>query len=349
MVASERVNTNFQGEAVAPDGAVWTVDYYFGTLDRFTAAGKHEQFPISQFYPSGIALGAGGDLWINENGGAARLARATQRGAITFFNLPPLQFAEGGLVAGPDNSVWFTEQMAIGRITPRGTVTQFASNGCSTASNGIAVGSDGRLWYGGACPGNPNVVFALAPATGHQVSYPISPSVRLAAAGIVAGPDGALWFTSAQNGGHLGRITTAGSITAYKVLPGQFPAFSASAQNIAVGPDRKDLVYPGPGNSVGPGQHRPPLARCGPPRSAADIRPDVQPSNRTRRTHVDDRGESDLHLPRPLASPSSNRVCARRSRARLPRDRLTGPFRVLRDRIDSARRGCRSAVLRASR
>jgi len=48
---------------------------------------------------------------------------------------------------------------------------------------------------------------------------------------LVAGPDGALWFTE-DNGNHIGRITTAGSITEFAV-----PTPSAGPNALAAGPD----------------------------------------------------------------------------------------------------------------
>jgi len=245
IVAVAPVNTNFQGMTIGPDRTVWTVDYYFGTLDRFTPDGRRTTFPLGNFFPTGIAFGVDGNFWIN---GESQIVRATPRGKLTSFAIPSGQLAYGGIIRGPRGDVWFTEESDVGAITPDGVVTDYPSAACSPAGNGIATGADGRLWFGAACPGAPSRMFALDPANGKLESWAIASSLRLSPAGIVAGPDGALWFTSNQNGGYLGRITTHGKLTRYHVLEGKYPAYSYAAQDIAVGPDRhvwyvRDLGY----------------------------------------------------------------------------------------------------------
>ena len=52
----------------------------------------------------------------------------------------------GGITAGPDGNVWFTERSAdrIGRITPSGQIVEFAL-AAGADPNDITAGSDGNV------------------------------------------------------------------------------------------------------------------------------------------------------------------------------------------------------------
>ncbi len=68
-------------------------------------------------------------------------AVAARPGTITIFPAP----TAGGLTAGPDGNVWFTETTGIGRITPSGTITTFPAP--VDGDVGITAGSDGNIWF----------------------------------------------------------------------------------------------------------------------------------------------------------------------------------------------------------
>ena len=55
----------------------------------------------------------------------------------------------GGIAAGADGNVWFTEGVGnkIGRITPTGTITEFTIPTASSGPLGIAAGADGNVWF----------------------------------------------------------------------------------------------------------------------------------------------------------------------------------------------------------
>ena len=116
--------------------------------------------------------------------------------------------AAGGIVAGPDRNLWFTESVAnrIGRITLNGDITEFPIPSPGSGPFGhrgrarwqplvhrAAAGKIGRITTAG-------VVTEFALAAGEQEPGSLS---------IVAGPDGNLWFTEAR-GARIGRITTGG-------------------------------------------------------------------------------------------------------------------------------------------
>ncbi len=65
----------------------------------------------------------------------------------------------GGITAGPDGNLWFTEgfgvpagspelaRAAIGRITLEGAITEFPLPQADSAPVGITAGPDGNLWF----------------------------------------------------------------------------------------------------------------------------------------------------------------------------------------------------------
>ncbi len=56
----------------------------------------------------------------------------------------------GGITAGPDGALWFTNTGnggSIGRITTAGAVTNYTGTGISDPVDMIAAGTDGALWF----------------------------------------------------------------------------------------------------------------------------------------------------------------------------------------------------------
>ncbi len=127
----------------------------------------------------------------------------------------PLTTRFGGITAGPDGALWFTEQTSMpfpnqaGRITTLGATTEYPVLTCECAGpNGIAPGPDGALWFG------QGVDVGRITTAGAVTGYLVPNSFNIY--GIVTGPDGALWFTDAFLN-FIGRITTEGAVTTYPV------------------------------------------------------------------------------------------------------------------------------------
>jgi streptogramin lyase len=203
--------------------------------------------------PDGITTGSDGNLWFTETG-ADRIGRMTPAGVLTEFPLPAVTISPGStsprpgpteITSGPDGALWFTGIPGeLGRITTAGVVTEFAvSAGTSSTPvtlSGITAGPDGAVWFTGI-PGEigrittSGVVTEFAvpdipPPAGSAAGIP-GPPATLAA--ITVGPDSALWFTGVP--GEVGRITTAGVVTEFKV-----PDIYGSVQvlgAITTGPD----------------------------------------------------------------------------------------------------------------
>lgn len=138
----------------------------------------------------------------------------------------------GGITAGPDGALWFTDHTSldipnqVGRITTSGAITEYRLAACGCTPGGIVTGSDGALWFA------EGTRIGRITTGGSVTAYAIPNAVDLG--GITAGPDGALWFTDTQTD-LIGRITTAGAISQFQV-----PSHSESPDgidSITAGPD----------------------------------------------------------------------------------------------------------------
>jgi hypothetical protein len=98
------------------------------------AVGADPTLILSSDYP--VTLGRDGALYYPERGsdGRLRIFRVMPSGARTVFaTLPaatesgPLQWLNG-IAAGPDGSIFYTENRAVRRITPQGTLSTVVSN-----------------------------------------------------------------------------------------------------------------------------------------------------------------------------------------------------------------------------
>ena len=133
-----------------------------------------------------------------------------------------------GIVVGSDGALWFTNSGSdsIGRITTGGAITAYTGTGIATPE-GIALGSDGALWFTNHQSwtiGRITTTGVVSIYTGDGVTGPQA---------IAAGPDGALWFVNTQYFPSIGRITTAGKVTAnYPLTSGYYPYY------LVAGPDK---------------------------------------------------------------------------------------------------------------
>ena len=163
----------------------------------------------------------------------------------------------GGIAAGPDGNVWYTEfstsptpphnpsSAAIGRITPSGVVTHFpipvgTAVDIGNPAVGIAAGPDGNLWI---TRQRANTIGRLA-TDGVLTEFAI-PTPASLPGDITAGPDGNLWFVELGTG-KIGRITTAGIVTEFSI-----PVAGALPSDIAAGPDGNLWFTDNGSNGVG--------------------------------------------------------------------------------------------------
>jgi streptogramin lyase len=168
----------------------------------------------------------------------------------------------GGITAGPDGNLWFTETdlaatpspSKIGRITPKGVVTEFPVSPTNALLGSITAGPDGNLWFvefvlrSSEPTAGPSKIGRITP-NGALTEFPIYASAEGPPEDIVAGPDGNLWFTELE--GHIEKITPNGVITEFSLPSGQ------RLFGITGGPDgnlwftETDLVAPPSPSRVG--------------------------------------------------------------------------------------------------
>jgi streptogramin lyase len=124
--------------------------------------------------------------------------------AISEFPIPtPSSLPVGGMTAGPDGNLWFTEEERnqIGRITPSGTITEFAIPTPNSDPQGIAAARDGNLWF---TESGASQIGRITPSgTITEFTIPAFTSEPLE---ITAGPDGNLWFTE-SSANEIGQLT----------------------------------------------------------------------------------------------------------------------------------------------
>jgi virginiamycin B lyase len=133
--------------------------------------------------------------------GWAGTSSARAQGGFEEFPVPN---AAGGIVAGPDGDLWFTEpaNQAIGEIGTSGSLTEHPINDVASAPDRITVGPDGALW----ASDNAGPIRRIA-TNGQVTSFP-TPN-QSATHGITRGPDEQVWYT-ARDANLVGRMTTAG-------------------------------------------------------------------------------------------------------------------------------------------
>ena len=175
------------GLALGPDGALWIADPGTESVERYVPGGTPEPHTTSPpAHPASIVSGPGDSLWFTDTYRGA-IGQVSTAGAVSERLIENgSSFGEFGfsgpygIAAGPEEALWFTEQNTgrIGRITTSGQLTEYA------------IPNPGDLPTG--------AIGAPAPRR------------------IVYGPEGAFWFTDPGDGS-IGRITTAGQVTEYKI------------------------------------------------------------------------------------------------------------------------------------
>jgi virginiamycin B lyase len=169
--------------------------------------------------------------------GTAILSFAAPR--VSEFPILTPGSAAHGIVAGPDNAMWFAERNGnnIGRLAvdaaPGTSPVEFPVGGLSPNPEFLALGSDGNIWFTESGNGT---IGRITPAT-HAVSSFVTPwTVKNLTTsvpwGIAAGPDRNLWFTE-QCGNNVA------SINPNTQQFHEYPASTTAAElgQIAAGPD----------------------------------------------------------------------------------------------------------------
>jgi streptogramin lyase len=171
--------------------------------------------------------------------------------AIAYTTLPSLLLNR--LTIGPDSALWFTvlpfprpgagSGGLLGRLTTARNLSLLPLPDCNNCSPfAIATGPDRALWFSES---NPNRL-SRATTGGAVTEFKLNEY----AAGLATGADGALWFNEIGDERRIGRLTTSGSLTEYRV-PTQFVPGIEIAGNIAAGPDGALWFTEGGPNKIG--------------------------------------------------------------------------------------------------
>jgi len=224
---------------VAADGRIWFTESSGNRIGSMNPDGSGvQEFPLPHpdSGPRILARGGDGNLWFSEHTGN-RIARITQDGAITEWDIPTPNSQPRAIALGADGNIWFGMFAAgkIGRITPAGVITEFIPPTADSGPRALAAGADGNIWFSEY---KANRIGRLTPK-GEFTEFPL-PRPNSGPGDITMGPDGALWFVELSggmdglrtDGNRVGRIGYDGRVSEFTM-----PSASASAINIAVGPD----------------------------------------------------------------------------------------------------------------
>ena len=250
------LNSSIATLTAGPDGNVWFGSSSYGTtssnqIGKITSTGQITQYalPNDSIIPgvgiSAMSPGGDGNVWYTQ---AGQVGKVTPSGKITTAKLPASNSYNSveGLALGSDGNVWYTSSdfsnTTIGKVTPDLKVTSFPvapsfttdpAHGISVYPDHIVRGTDGGLWFStnGYIGG---MEIRRIGIDGQVKTFPIASSVTTPTTSaylvsIAAGTNGDTWFAAATNsltgagGGLIGRLTSAGVISTYKLPAGFTP------------------------------------------------------------------------------------------------------------------------------
>ena len=211
-----------------PDGNLFVTES--GNVDRVDRV-RPDGGIIGQFGlpaasdPLAITAGPDGNLWVAEFT-ARKIARVTTAGGVSHF--PMIGTTMGnprGIAAGPDGNIWIVESGPdrVGRL--RLSDSNFLELPTSGGLRDIVAGPDGNLWFTKAS----GAIGRITPPNTVLPDFTAGISPGAAPNSIALGPDGNLWFTESTG---IGRITPAGTVTEFSLVPNDDPS-----SKITAGPD----------------------------------------------------------------------------------------------------------------
>ncbi len=234
--AVKTANSNPSGIFAGPDHAMWFTERTaskIGRIDISTHKVTEFATPTGSSQPRGIVKGPDDALWFTEYG-ATKIGRITTSGHFKEY-AAEVDGPEGITSGTNDGRLWYTGSIVdqngfdrVGKMTTSGLATAFKIPTKNAEPWGITPGpGQADAWfveYSGHKVGRVSL-------SGNIHEFPI-PGLHPPAGPyfIVPGPDGALWFTNLLRDA-IGRISTSGQFSAYKLAHGAQPA------GIVLGPD----------------------------------------------------------------------------------------------------------------
>ncbi len=226
------------GIVTGPDGNLWVAEAAASRIARVTPAGVVTEFTLPAGREPFDLAASGGLIYFTERAGT-RVGRlnpsagsdALIQGSIAEFAVPGATSAPTAIAAGPDDSLWFTENGSdeIGRLAPNGVIVEFAVPGAGSRPYGIAAGPDGALWFTERGAGQIGRITTAGVVT-NEFTVPALEAAPNDLGPIATGPDGALWFVN-FGADQIGRITTGGTTSWFPASPG------SGLEDVTAGPD----------------------------------------------------------------------------------------------------------------
>jgi streptogramin lyase len=228
--------------AAGSDGNLWFTEGGAHKVAKVTTSGVFSEYavPSASSPPYAVTAGPDGNVWFTETQGGGgggcgfvpfvgAVAKVTTAGVLTEYRVDTATSGPGGITAGPDGNLWFTEDRAnkVAKVTSSGGFTEYFLPTANSVPDSIAAGPDGNLWFTEGGGGNK---IGKVTTSGVFTEYAI-PTAYGCSSGIAAGPDGNLWFTE-SGANKVAKVTTSGAFTEYPI-----PTANSFPSAIAAGPD----------------------------------------------------------------------------------------------------------------
>ena len=197
-----------------PDGNLWSTNTSSNKIAKMTSAGSVTEYALpAGSSPKGIVSGPGNELWFAEYG-TSKIAKITTSGVIVEYPLPAGS-EPWGITAGSEGNLWVSDYgtSKIEKVTISGTRSEYVlTTGAHPYQ--ITLGPDGRIWF---AESGTDAVGAIEPSTGAYKKYALP--LGSVPFGIIKGSGEYLWYTDFGAPSMIGKITTAGVVTAQYPLP----------------------------------------------------------------------------------------------------------------------------------
>ena len=158
-----------------------------------------------------------------------------------------------GIATGTDGAVWFFEVNTnkLGRLATDGALSEFLIPGAPSMQGFVAVAKDGSVWVTGDRAGT----LTRRSTDGTFTQFPLGLAPNQILRSVLVGPDSEIWYL-ARGTNKLGRITSAGAITEFAVLPPPTPGVPGPAAQgigagVTLGPDNAFWFIDGANGKVG--------------------------------------------------------------------------------------------------
>jgi virginiamycin B lyase len=197
----------------------WFTEEHANRIGKITTQGAITEFllpnldPNQEWRPTNIANGPDDSFWFTYPGNTSYIGRMVgATGQLTLYTLPSnFNQNANGITRGPNDTIWFTGKDAVGSLTNDGAMTLFTIPDTYYLSD-IATGTDDALWFGVVSTGGTTFGIGHLTTSGDYTFYPIPYRIG----DINGGMNNDLWFTETHDN-RIGRITTSGQLTQYKI------------------------------------------------------------------------------------------------------------------------------------